>query len=73
MLLRELKPGDHFLFADRKTPVALVTAKGQHLSTGKFEYVENCEGACPKLKHLDSGKEMIAVSNTYYRDVLIIF
>lgn len=72
MLLKELQTGRRFMFTDRNTPVALTTTRGQHAATGTFEYVGTAENACPKLKHVESGKELIAVANTYSRWILPI-
>jgi hypothetical protein len=72
MLLKDLQTGKRFMFDDRKTPVALTTARGQFDASGTFEFVGVVENASPKLKHVESGKELIAVANTFYRWILPI-
>jgi len=73
MLLKDLKKEQRFMFTDRNTPLALTTARGQYPAKGVFAYLDVYEGVCPKLLHEETGREVIPVSATYYRDVLVIF
>lgn len=73
MLLKELQKGQRFMFSDRKTPLALTTARGQYGAGGVFVYQDVYENVCPKLLHEETGKVVIPVSATYYRDVLVLF
>jgi hypothetical protein len=69
MLLSELNQGMRFMFADRLTPIALAQSKGQHPTTGVFIYINSDERGYPKLKHIDSGKEITAIPVTAYRSI----
>ncbi len=73
MLLKELPQGKRFMFADRGTPLALATSKGQHTAAGTFQYQAVGENACPKLLHEQTGKVVVPISATYWRAVLPIF
>jgi hypothetical protein len=75
MLLKELEKGKRFMFADRLTPLALAlpATRGQYQSVGTFRYDGTAEGTCPILWHIEAGKKIVTVSNTYYRSVLPIF
>ena len=73
MLLKDLKEGQRFMFSDRETPIALITARGQHRSLGTFRVKGSvADGLYPTLLHEETGREMTAVNATNYREVLPI-
>lgn len=72
MLLKDLMPGQAFMFEDRKTPLALWNVRGNHTPTGTFVYKGVGESACAKLLHVDGSVEIAVVAPTHYRSVLLI-
>lgn len=73
MLLKELMPGSKFMFSDRNTPLAHAEKRGSYAATGTFIYQGVGVNTCPKLVHVESKTELLVVSGTYWRNVLIIF
>lgn len=74
MRLMDLKYGNRFEFADKGTLIEFRNgSQPGHTARGTFVYVTVCDGTTPKLFHEESGKEFIARSGVFYRDVLPIF
>lgn len=73
MLLKDLKEGQRFEFADKKSAIEVIMNKGQVPAVGSFVFVGNGQSACPILKKVETGMVFTAVANTYYRWVTILF
>ena len=74
MMLRELEVGKRFEFEDRKTALVLVGLEGYRFPpVGTFEYLGVGEWVCPRLFHLQSGKEIVLIESTFLRHVIPIF
>lgn len=73
MLLKDLKEGQRFEFADKTSDIQLVKGAGQVPARGTFVFVRNGEAACPVLRKVETGMVFTAVANTYYRWVTILF
>lgn len=73
MLLRELEPGQRFVFSDRNTPILLEGTPAQHRSDSTFQYVGVGQNGCPIIKDVQIGLVLTAVTNTYNRWVIILF
>lgn len=73
MQLKELQPGQQFMFEDRKTPLAPAGVRGNYTAQGTFKYLGVAVDTCPRLLHIDSNQEITLVSSTYHRHVLVIF
>lgn len=72
MLLKELKEGQRFEFTDKNSGLVLTDGGAGYSAHGGFTYVKAVSGGCPLLLPDSSGQGVIAVPNTYQRDVLII-
>lgn len=74
MRLMDLKYGNRFEFADKLTLIEFRDgSQPGHTAMGTFTYITVCDGTTPKLLHEESGKEFIARSGVFYRDVFMIF
>lgn len=73
MLLKDLEPGQRFMFTDRNTPIVLDGRKAQHSADSTFEYVGNGQNSCPIIKDVRVGIVLTADTNVYSRWVIILF